>query len=119
GSAGSEANQTTYSPFGYFINGSISVGDKDSSATERGYKLDSDNYTMGLDYRYSDKLVVGAAYGIGSSDVEFNSTGDGMENSVNNLFLYGSWFEDNFYLSTTLGYAFGDLDTARRIIVGP
>ena len=118
GSAGSDANKTTYSPFGFFINGSISVGDKDSTATERGYKLDSDNYTMGLDYRYSDKLVVGAAYGIGSSDVEFNSTGDGMENSVNNFFVYGSWFEDNFYLSTTLGYAFGDLDTARRIIVG-
>ena len=118
GSAGSEPNKTSYSPFGYFINGSISIGDKDSSATERGYDLDSDNYTFGLDYRYNDKLVVGAAYGIGSSDIEFNSTGDGMENTVNNLFLYGSWFEDNFYLSTTLGYAFGELDTSRRITVG-
>tara|TARA_R110001599_G_scaffold185680_1_gene379925 strand:- start:8087 stop:9823 length:1737 start_codon:yes stop_codon:yes gene_type:complete len=118
GNAGSESNKTTYSPFGYFINGSISIGDKDSSATERGYDLDSNNYTVGLDYRYSDKLVVGAAYGLGSSDIEFNSTGDGMENTTNNLFLYGSWFHDKLYLSTTLGYAFGDLDTDRRIIVG-
>ncbi|MFT6904381.1 MAG: hypothetical protein ACJAS1_001035 [Oleiphilaceae bacterium] len=118
GSAGAESSNTNFSPFGFFINGSISIGDKDSSVTERGYDLDSDNYTMGLDYRYSDKLVVGAAYGISASDVEFNSTGDSMENTVNNLFLYGSLFEDNFYLSTTLGYAFGDLDTARRIIFG-
>jgi uncharacterized protein with beta-barrel porin domain len=118
GSAGADARNTNYSPFGFFINGSITVGEKDSSTNERGYELDSDNYTFGLDYRLDDAMVVGMAYGYSSSEIEFNSTGDDMENSLNNLFVYSSWFKNNLYLSGTLGYAFGELDTARRIVIG-
>lgn len=118
GSAGSETANTDYSPFGFFINGSITLGDKESSSTERGYDIDSDNYTLGMDYRVDEQLVVGAAYGYSSSEIEFNSTGDDMDNQVNNLFVYGSLYDDNYFFSTTLGYAFGEIDTSRRIVVG-
>lgn len=118
GSAGSESVNTAYTPFGFFINGSITLGDKKSTSTERGYDIDSDNYTLGMDYRYDERLVVGAAYGYSSSQIEFNSTGDDMDNQVNNLFVYGSIYDDNYFFSTTLGYAFGEIDTSRRIIVG-
>jgi len=117
GSAGEDTDSKVYSPFGFFINGSITLGDKDSSSSERGYDLDSDNYTFGIDYRYNDQLVVGAAYGYSSSSIEFNSTGDDMDNQINTLFLYGSLYDDNFYLSSTLGYSFGEIDTARRILI--
>ena len=117
GAASSETGRSTYTPFGYFINGSITLGDKDSSASERGYDLDSDNYTLGMDYRFSDQLVVGAAYGYSSSNIEFNSTGDDMDNQVNNLFLYGSLYDNNFFFSSTIGYAFGEIDTSRRILI--
>jgi len=118
GSAGEELNAPIYSPFGAFINGSITVGEKDANSNERGYDLDSDNITFGMDYRYSDQLVFGAAYGLSNSDIEFNKTGDDLENNTNTLFAYGSWFKDNFYLSSTLGYSFGDLETARRVKFG-
>jgi uncharacterized protein YhjY with autotransporter beta-barrel domain len=117
GSAGNESANNTYTPFGFFINGSITLGDKDSSATERGYDLDADNFTLGMDYRLNDQLVVGAAYGYSSSSIEFNSTGDDMDNQLNNLFLYGSLFEDNYFFSTTLGYSFGEIETSRRILI--
>jgi len=117
GSAGNEAASKVYSPIGFFVNGSITLGDKDASSNERGYDLDSDNYTLGLDYRYNDKLVVGAAYGYSASSIEFNSTGDDMDNQINNLFLYGSLYDDNFYLSSTIGYAFGEIDTTRRVLI--
>jgi len=117
GSAGTEAKEKVHTPFGFFINGSITLGDKDSNSSERGYELDSDNYTLGMDYRYSDKLVIGAAYGYSASSIEFDSTGDDMDNSINNLFLYGSFYDDNYFLSTTFGYAFGEIDTSRRIVI--
>jgi len=117
GSAGTEAKEKVYTPFGVFINGSITLGDKDSNSSERGYELDSDNYTLGMDYRYSEKLVIGAAYGYSASSIEFDSTGDDMDNSINNLFLYGSYYDDNYFLSTTFGYAFGEIDTSRRIVI--
>jgi len=117
GGAGNEANTKVYSPFGLFVNGSITLGDKDSTSTERGYELDSDNYTVGADYRISNSLVVGTAYGYSSSRIEFDSTGDDMDNKIHNLYLYGSMFADNFYFSTTIGYAFGEIDTARRIFI--
>ena len=117
GGGAGDVSSNTYTPFGYFINGSITLGEKDSSATERGYDLDSDNYTLGMDYRFSDQLVVGAAYGYSSSSVDFSSTGDDMDNKVNNLFLYGSFYDNNFFFSSTLGYAFGELDTSRRIVI--
>mgnify|MGYP000277136766 FL=1 len=118
GSAGTGSESIAYTPFGFFINGSISLGDKKSTSTERGYDIDGDNYTLGMDYRIDDRLVVGAAYGYSSSQVEFNSTGDDMDNQINNLFVYGSLYDDNYFFSTTVGYAFGEIDTSRRIIVG-
>jgi len=118
GGAGSESTVTSDSPFGFFINGSITTGDKDSSSTERGYDLDSDNITLGVDYRYSNQLVFGAAYGFNDGEIEFSSTNDMMENSSNSLLLYGAFSQDNFYASSTLGYTFGELDTARRINFG-
>ena len=118
GSAGTGSESIAYTPFGFFINGSISLGDKKSTSTERGYDIDGDNYTLGMDYRIDDRLVVGAAYGYSSSQVAFDSTGDDMDNQINKLFVYGSLYDDNYFFSTTVGYAFGEIDTSRRIIVG-
>ena len=116
GAAGDETN-SNYSPLGLFVNGSISTGDKDETTNERGYDLDSDSYTMGVDYRFSDSLVAGFAYGYGAGEIDFTTVGDDIDNTSHNFTFYGSWFKEQFYLDAALGYATGEIETARRIII--
>jgi len=117
GAAGEETNTSFPSQFGFFMNGSITNGERDETSNEMGYDLDSDNYTLGMDYRFSDSFVAGAAYGYSSSSIVFGATGDDMENQIDNVFIYSSWYKEQFYLDTTIGYSAGEIETNRRIIV--
>lgn len=114
GNAGSEEN---FSRLGLFINGSITDGEKDTTSLEEGYDLEGDSITLGADYRISDTLVAGVAYGISDTEIEFTSNNE-MTNEIDNLLFYGSWYKDQFYLDGVVGYASGDIETKRRIIVG-
>ena len=114
GNAGSEEN---FSRLGLFINGSITDGEKDTTSLEEGYDLEGDSITLGADYRISDTLVAGVAYGISDTEIEFTSNNE-MTNDIDNLLFYGSWYKDQFYLDGVVGYASGDIETKRRIIVG-
>ncbi|MDX1693272.1 MAG: autotransporter outer membrane beta-barrel domain-containing protein, partial [Ketobacteraceae bacterium] len=114
GNAGGEQN---FSRLGFFINGSITDGEKDTTSLEQGYDLDGDSITFGADYRISNTLIAGVAYGISDTEIEFASDNE-MTNEIDNLLFYGSWFKDQFYLDGVLGYASGDIETKRRIQVG-
>ena len=115
GNASAEQN---FSPFGFFINGSISDGEKDTTDLEDGYDLEGNSITLGMDYRISESLVAGVAYGISDSEIEFTSSND-ITNEVDNLLFYGTWYKDRFYVDGLFGYAKGDIETNRRIEFGP
>lgn len=111
---GNASADQNFSPIGFFINGSITSGEKDSTNNERGYDLDGDSITLGVDYRFSNSLVAGVAYGSSNSEIEFSSTNE-ITNEIDNLLAYGSWYKDAFYIDAVLGFADGEIETDRLI----
>lgn len=116
--SGNASADENFSPLGFFINGSITSGDKDTTEREQGYDLDADSITMGVDYRFNESLVAGFAYGMSESEIKFAESDNTMDNEIDNYLIYGSWYKDAFYLDSMLGYAKGDIDTRRDFEVG-
>lgn len=114
---GNASADESFSRLGIFINGSITDGEKDGTDLETGYDLEGDSITIGADYRFTESIVAGVAYGVSNSEIEFTSDNE-MDNEIDNLLFYGSWYKDKFYVDGMLGYAEGDLKTERKVIIG-
>ena len=115
--SGNAGGEESFSRLGLFINGSITDGEKDTTSLETGYDMDGDSITLGADYRFSDTMVAGIAYGMSETEISFTSNNE-MNNETDNLLVYGSWYKDQFYIDGMVGYASGDIETKRRIAIG-
>ncbi len=102
------------SPWGFFINGSITTGDFDY--TERindGFGFDSDSLSAGVDYRFSNRFVLGAALGYNQMD---SNTGSGVNMSSEgaSINFYGLFTPtDKFYIDTRVSFARPDIKQTR------
>ena len=107
------------SPWGFFVNGTISRGDQNVNGSNREVVLDFDSIgvTAGVDYRRSARWVMGAAVGFD----KFNSalTDDGkLETRALTLSGYSAYYlNDLTYLDTRLSYGRVNLDQTRRLRV--
>lgn len=103
------------SPWGFFVNGTISAGERDPSTREMAFEFESAGLTAGVDYRFSQNLVLGAALGYAdfSSD---DMDGGSLDTSAMTLTGYTSWyFLENFYVDSKLSHSWIDVDQARSI----
>lgn len=102
--------------------------DRDASDEELGYDGGSGTLEIGLDYRYSDRLVVGGLIGYQRTESEFDAdapgnnftpTGDQGGADVDNvsLTLFASYnVTDAFYVDGTLGAGISDYEFRRNAI---
>lgn len=102
--------------FSLFVDGAKVDGNQNQTAKEVGYDLDTDHFTVGLDYRISNALVAGFAYGNSDTTLEYSDAGNQTDNKTDHYILYASWYRDNFAVDTMLAYASGEFDTRRRIL---
>ncbi len=102
------------SPWGFFINGSLTSGDYDyADEINDGFGFDSDSLSAGVDYRFSNQFVMGAALGYNQLD---SNTGAGvsMQSEGMSINLYGLFTPyENFYLDTRFSYATPDIRQTR------
>ncbi len=102
--------------WGFFMNGHIGWGDKDATDRESGFEFDRFSLTAGVDYRFSNNAVAGAALGYSSSDSDLKRDGGSLEHDGYSLHLYGSFQPtDNSYIDATLGAGTASNDQFRRI----
>lgn len=105
------------SPWGFFVNGTISRGDQNLNGSNREVVLDFDSIgvTAGVDYRRSARWVMGAALGFD----KFNSglLDDGkLETRALTFTGYSAYYlNDLTYLDTRLSYGRVNLDQTRRL----
>ena len=101
---------------GVYINATIGSGDKDETANESGFDIDSTALTLGVDYRLDGGAFIGAALGINSSESEMTNNGGDVESDGVSLMLYGTKsLSDSSYLEGTLGRGKYDYDTSRNL----
>jgi uncharacterized repeat protein (TIGR01451 family) len=103
------------SPWGFFVNGNISMGERDATGRELGFDFDTYGLTAGVDYRFSPTKVAGVALGYANFDSEIEDEAE-MKSTGFTLTGYGSFYvKDNFYVDGRISYGKPDFEQKRRI----
>ena len=113
---GSAGDGDTLSRFSVFVDGAQVDGSQDQTVHEVGYDLETDHYTVGLDYRFNNALVAGFAYGNSDTTLKYSEAQNRTDNTTDHYILYVSWYRDNFAVDTVLAHARGEFDTRRNVL---
>lgn len=114
GGAGEDPNAS--SRLGVFVNGTLSVGEKDDSQNERGFDLNGVDITAGVDYRFADEYFAGLAFGYSNSGTTLNASRGKLDVDTYTLVLYGTYYpSQQFYVDGSLSYSGNDFSQERNI----
>ncbi|MBI3774018.1 MAG: autotransporter domain-containing protein [Gammaproteobacteria bacterium] len=109
------SNPLARSNLGVFVSGTVSGGDRTSSANEDGFKHASYGLTTGADYRFSNTLVAGGALGFAKSAVDFDLNSGTLDVHGISFTGYGTYYlSDKTYLEAVLGYNAHKFKSTRR-----
>lgn len=118
---GSAGNDDNWGKWGAFLNASYGAGDRDGSVRTDGFDFDTYSMVAGVDYRVTESLVLGGALSYQDIDTDFdtNATVNGGNVDADGWggFVYGTYFDDNFYVDGLIGYAQSDYQLSRRIAI--
>jgi uncharacterized protein with beta-barrel porin domain len=114
GNAGDETARS--GRLGGFITGTINIGEGESRKRENSFDIDNQDLLAGLDYRFNNVLVMGAAIGYSTSETDENNGDTGLDVDGWNLSLYGNYYAArNWYFDWLLGYGESSIDSSRSI----
>jgi uncharacterized protein YhjY with autotransporter beta-barrel domain len=85
------------SRWGFFINGSLRRGNQDTTTYETPFDFQANTITAGVDYRLSDRLVLGVALSHSSGSTDFTDGTGRLDSRNNSASLYGTFYNDAFY----------------------
>lgn len=106
----------SFSRWGVFASGQIGRQDASAQGSTPSYKLDIHGLTFGVDYRETDRLVLGGAVGYTRQTTTL-SGGDG-DLSMNgwSLSAYATWYQkNNWYLDSSITWGNNNFDSRRHI----
>jgi uncharacterized protein with beta-barrel porin domain len=119
GGAASADQPELVKDLGGFVNLVGGLGDKDATDLEDGFDYNAAGITAGVDYRVSDRLVLGVAFGYNSVQTDFDErgtvTGGGIDNDNYAASLYGSYSAQDYYIDGIVTYGWSDYDMRRRV----
>lgn len=102
-------------PWGFFVNGTISGGEKDPSTREVGFEFDTYGLTAGFDYRPGTQSVFGVAIGYADFESDYND-GGALETDGLTLHTFASFYPtERFYIDGRLSYSSFDFTQFRPI----
>jgi outer membrane autotransporter protein len=104
--------------FGLFVNGTFSIGDKDITSKESGFDFHTLGVTAGIDYRLTENLVLGTAFGFASTDADIDPFGGGGDLDTNeySFSFYGLYYIQDFYINGITNFGWNTYDSTRNII---
>jgi outer membrane autotransporter protein len=103
--------------WGLWARGNYSFGKKDQTASSPSFDTDQWSLVGGIDYRLSDRMVIGGSLAYGQSSIEFNPRHEGALDTTSwALSAYGSTYAaENFYLDAIINVASAGYDANRNI----
>jgi outer membrane autotransporter protein len=123
--AQNQAPEVTYStgPFGVFATGLGQFGSRDLTTSENGYSFNNAGFVAGADYRFTPRLVAGAAFGYTRTNTSFDTSAV----STPGQFLHDDSFTGNIYATAAFTDALymnaialvggGNTNSQRRIVI--
>jgi outer membrane lipase/esterase len=104
---------------GIFLNGQGSFGDQDPTSREPGFKFDTQGMTLGGDYRVTDNIVLGAAFGYLHTAADLDQSGGRVKMNGYSGSLFGSYYvADKFYVDAIATYGRNDYGVTRNVTFG-
>lgn len=115
GASADEGDSLFGNKLGLFITGRYGSGDRRTSQNEIGFDFDSKALQIGVDYRFTNSLVLGAALSYGESDTDFYDRSGGLEGETLSGSLYGSAYGERLYVDFLASYGGVNFDSTRHI----
>jgi outer membrane autotransporter protein len=113
---GGASGDASFGRLGTFFNVRYATGDTDKTDFQPGYDFDGWTLQGGIDYKFQDNLIGGAALRYSSGDVDYDGNRGTMDGDGWGLSLYGSYSLDNgFFVDGLVGYAKNDYSLKRQI----
>ncbi|MFY2765261.1 autotransporter domain-containing protein [Arenimonas sp. MALMAid1274] len=110
------AEEMAFEKWGFFVSGNIGRGESDPTRLTPRYDFDVEGLTAGVDYRWSDSLVLGAALGYTRQDTDLSGGQGSVEMQGLSLSGYSTWYHGNdWYLDSVVTLGNNQYDHARRI----
>lgn len=104
------------SRLGGFVTGTISTGDKDGTELDSGLDFSTTGVTAGLDYRFTERFVLGGAIGYMSTDSDLDNNGGKLDATGYTLTAYGTYYgADSYYIDFSAAYGANDFDQQRKV----
>jgi uncharacterized protein YhjY with autotransporter beta-barrel domain len=99
GGAGDDSDSSSrFSRLGFFINGNVRRGSQDNTLNESGFDFRSSGITAGVDYRLTNSLILGLAFGHMNGKTDFSDASGRLDSRNNSISLYGTYYREDLYV---------------------
>ena len=101
---------------GLFLNGLGSFGDQRATSREPGFDFHTAGLTLGGDYRLTEHVILGAAFGYLNTKAELDASAGHVTTNGYSLSAYGTYFlGEKMYLDGIATYGWNNYDTTRNV----
>ena len=100
---------------GVFVSAQLDNTEKQRNTLENGFERDSESLTLGVDYRLSEKAVLGLATGIASASLNYRQQDGKVDSNNTSLITYFTYSHKRWSLDSQLGYGVSNFDIQRQI----
>ncbi|WP_290885682.1 autotransporter domain-containing protein [Arenimonas sp.] len=105
-----------FSRWGFFAAGTVGRGESEAGVVDPAYDYDIEGLTAGLDYRKSDRWVIGGSLGYTRQDTDLPGDRGGLETRGWSVSAYTTFYQaDSWYLDSVLTWGRNDYEMLRRI----
>ena len=102
---------------GVFITGAGEFSNIAGTFNARGYDLTTGGFTLGVDYRLTDNLVVGLMTGYANTGIDL-FRGGRISVDGGKVGIYATYFSGGFYVDTAVSGGYNTYETQRRGLLG-
>ena len=105
-----------FSRWGFFASGTLGRGEVDPGQVDPAYDTDIEGISAGVDYRFSDRLILGGALGLTRQDTTLPGGRGEVETSGWSVSGYTTFYQpDSWYVDGVLTWGRNDYDLLRSI----
>jgi len=102
-------------PWGIWVKSYGMFGDRDSEDGVNGYRYTIYGFGMGVDYQFTENLLMGITSGFSDGQVDYYNSKDESKMKGLHLGLYGRWASERWYANALLAYTGMEYDTDRYV----
>ncbi|MEN6337773.1 MAG: autotransporter domain-containing protein, partial [Phycisphaerales bacterium] len=102
-------------PWGVWGKGYGLYGDRESESGVPGYQYTVYGAAFGLDYRFTERLLLGFTGGYSQGDVDYSDSRDNSDVSATHAGVYGGYDTQHWYLDSILTYTALEYETRRFV----